>query len=217
MLSLFCIMTDKMSMSQKGLCLSPSDYFLEMVDLGLQKRRIETIPAVRVYLVDILNYYLHASNLFDEIPSEMNGRRFDTLAEQYLIASRSSPSERQSILKKLGDKALYMSGFFRDFLEGKMVAHEYYASIGGAAYSSLANCAQEELLTVVYKSFARRFSDFAEVLNFISQESMVQSDQSLLKLYDRYLRTGSASAQEKLVEMGIFPLPKDQLNLGRQD
>ena len=57
--------------------------------------------------------------------------------------------------------------------------------------------------------------DFVEVLNYISEKSSVQADQNVLRLYDRYLRTGSELAREKLNELGVVTLPKEQLKLSK--
>ena len=68
----------------------------------------------------------------------------------------------------------------------------------------------------VYSTFSQRFLEFVHVLTYISHQSLVTSDESILRLYERYMRTGSELAKEKLVEMGVLPLPADQVKLGKQ-
>ncbi len=204
-------------MEAKEFLISPKEFFAEMVDQGLSKRKIKTHPSAKSYLVQILEHYLDARNLFETEVSETNGRKYDTLAEQFLLANQSPANEKLGMLKKLGDKSLYISGFFGDSLSRKVVDIDYYANMGGAAYASLADCVQEDTAAAVYRIFSVQFLDFVEVLTYISNASMIQTDQSILRLYDRYLRTGSISAQEKLAEMGILPLPSDQIKLGKQD
>jgi len=204
-------------MQSKELFVTPKKFFTEMVEQGFNKRKISAVPAVQAYLVQILEHYLDARNLFDEEVSEVGGRKYETLAEKFLLASQAPLSERSAMLKKLGDKSLYISGFFGDSLSRKVVDIDYYANMGGAAYASLASCVQEDTTAAIYRIFSNQFLDFVEVLTYISHQSMVQTDQNILRLYDRYLRTGSALAQEKLAEMGILPMPGDQLKLGRQD
>ena len=68
----------------------------------------------------------------------------------------------------------------------------------------------------VYSTFSRQFLDFVEVLNYISHNSFIKSDESILRLYERYMRTGSETARAKLVEMGVLMLPSDQVKLGKQ-
>jgi hypothetical protein len=188
---------------------TPREYFCEVVEAGLSNRNVKTGPAVQMYLVQLLEHYLDARNLFSQP---------DTLAETFLMASNSSqPNEKRDLLKKLGDKSLYISGFFGDSLSRKIVDVDYYAGMGGAAYASLAEHVREDDSRQVYKIFSERFIDFVDVLTYISQQSSVHTDQGLLRLYDRYMRTGSELAKEKLIEMGVLTLSVDQAKLARQD
>lgn len=196
---------------------SPREYFFEMVDSGLAKRNVKAAPAVQSYLVGLLEHYLDARNLFDESTNEANNKNPGTLAEMFLLAANSDRVGKVDLLKKLGDRSLYISGFFGDSLERKIVDIDYYAEMGGAAYGSLAAHVSDDLAAQVYRVFSRDFLAYVDVLTYISQKSMIQSDQSILRLYDRYMRTGSELAKEKLIEMGVLTLPKDQAKLTRQD
>lgn len=196
---------------------SSREYFVEMVDHGLTKRNVKVVPAVQNYLVGLLEHYLDARNLFDQAVNEQGQKTPTTLAEMYLTASTSQTPEKLELLKKLGDRSLYISGFFGDSLNRKLVDIEYYANMGGAAYGSLAEISKEDTTAQIYKTFSHRFIEFVDVLTYISQQSFVHTDEGLLRLYDRYLRTGSELAKDKLVEMGVLTLPSDQAKLARQD
>lgn len=199
------------------LVLSPRDYFSEMVDVAFSKRNIKTYPAVHTYMVDLLEYYLDTKNLFESETDELGNKQPSTLAEMFLLANSMEGLSRQGLLKKLGDKTLYISGFFGDSLNRKLVDIDYYAGMGGAAYASLAGTVREDTLAQVYRVFSNQFLDFVDVLTYISHQTMVQSDQNVLRLYDRYLRTGSEVAREKLVEMGVLTIPSSQRKLAKQD
>lgn len=199
------------------LFVSPEGYFKELVQKGLTQRKIQTPPLVESYLVKLLHHYLDARNLFDpEYATESGQKNPQTLAETYLIAQSAEASVKMELLRKLGDRTLYISGFFGDSLQRKIVDIDYYAEIGGAAYASLAHCTREDTMAKVYSIFSSRFLDFVDVLTYISHHSFVKSDESILRLYDRYMRTGSELAREKLEEMGVVPLPHDQVKLGKQ-
>ncbi len=193
---------------RSSLFLSSKDYFAEAVDRGFQTRRIEAQKAVKSYLVSVLEFYLDARNLFDE--------QNPTLAEMYLKASQAENPERKEILKKLADRSLYISGFFADSLDRKIVDIDYYVQMGGAAYESLSHCVREDQQAFVYSVFSKRFLEFVEVLNIVSEQSKLHSDQNILRLYDRYLKTGSALAKEKLLELGVMTLPEDALKKAKQ-
>jgi hypothetical protein len=195
---------------QKSVFLTtPREYFSEVVESSLAKRNFKTLPAVQGYLVHLLEHYLDARNLFEN--------QHGTLAEAFLIASKSQGSEKFELLKKLGDRSLYISGFFGDSLSRKLVDLDYYAGMGGAAYGSLAEFSREDEISEVYRTFSRRFIDFVDVLTYISQQSALHTDQGLLRLYDRYMRTGSELAKEQLIEMGVLTLPTDQAKLAKQN
>jgi hypothetical protein len=196
---------------------SSRQFFLEAVEEGLEKRHLKTYPAVSIYLVNLLEHYLDARNLFESEVDEQGRRRADTLAEMYLQANNSESSARRELLKKLADKSLYISGFFGDSLSRKLVDIDYYAELGGSAYGCLSACVKEDTTAMVYKVFSSRFLEFVDVLTYISQKSNIHSDQSLLRLYDRYLKTGSEVAKEKLIEMGVVTIPRDQIKSAKQD
>jgi hypothetical protein len=196
------------------LLVSAEGYFAELVKKGMEVRKVSADPAVEFYLVKLLNHYLDAKNLFEE-PAVEKGKKAKTLAELYLLAQNSEPSIKIDLLKKLGDRSLYISGFFGDSLERKLVDVDYYAEMGGVAYGSLAQYAQEPVAQV-YSVFSKRFVEFVDVLTYISHSAQVQNDQNILRLYDRYIKTGSKLAREKLMEIGIVTLPLDQSKSTKQ-
>lgn len=210
-------MREKRSTTQVELFVSPEGYFQELVQKGLSQRRIQTFPLVETYLVNLLQHYLDARNLFDSHYMDESGQRTpQTLAEMFLLAQNADSFARAEMLRKLGDRTLYISGFFGDSLSRKIVDIDYYADIGGAAYASLAHCTREDTMARVYSVISERFLDFVDVLTYISHQSLVKSDQSILRLYERYMRTGSELAREKLAEMGVVTVPQDQVKLGKQ-
>lgn len=182
---------------------SPREFFVDRVDQAIKRLKFEPLPLSRQYLVDLLEHFMFSHNLFP--PDDETGRaRRETLAELYLRAQNSPSPLRLEILKKLGDSSLYISGFFGDSLNRKVVDIEYYVDMGGVAYHSLSSSAQDERMSQMFSEFATKFPEFVDVLTCISQESMIQTNGDLLKLYDRYIATGSKLAGEQLVEKGLL-------------
>lgn len=211
------MLRDKKDNANSIFLISSKEYFSGMVRSGLEKRNIKTYPAVESYLVDVLEFYLDARNLYDSEITESGEKKPDTLAEMFLVAMNSQPKEKTKLLKSLADRSLYLSGFFSDSFKRKIIDVDYYADMGGTAYATLADCVNEDTYAQVYRTFARQFIEFADVLSFISESSLVQNNNDLLRLYDRYMRTGSDHAKDKLVELGILTLPLDQVKLSQQD
>lgn len=199
------------------LYLSPRQHFTELVEAGFARLRIQTYPAVQSYLVDLLEHYLDTRNLYPEETDESGKSRPLTMAEMWLTAGGLTLPERTDMLKRMGDRALYISGFFSESLQRKIVDVDYYAEMGGAAYASLADCVREDTAAQVYRVFSSRFLEFADVLAFISQRSFVQSDENLLRLYEKYLRTGSEVAREALIEKGVLTVGREQAKKAQQD
>ncbi|MBY0553308.1 hypothetical protein K2P97_02185 [bacterium] len=195
--------------------LTPEQHFSEVVKEACESRQIKTQPIVEVYLVQLLQHYLNSKNLHQPLATDSNEKPPETFAEMYLQAMNSEANRRKELMRVVADKTLYLTGFFADSLHRKTVDIEYYIDIGSAAYSNLYSWTKEDSLSHVYKTFSSRFMDFVEVLNYISEKSQVQADQNVLRLYDRYLRTGSELAREKLNELGVVTLPKEQLKLSK--
>lgn len=157
------------------------------------------------YLARLLEYYITTDNLFDDTDAANGKKRRSTLAELFLRAQQSEPSVKRSLLKKLGDTSLYISGFFGDSLKRKIIDVDYYAELGGTAYGALAGDTDEIELGEVYVDLSRRFIHYVDVLTYISQKASIQSDADILRLYDRYIATGSELAREQLLEKGVLP------------
>ena len=183
-------------MSQALLLESPREFFAAQVDDALKRVGFRPLPRSRTYLVELLEHYMVTSNLFDP--------QRDTLAEIYLRAQNATQPVRHDLLKKLGDRSLYISGFFGDSLARKIVDIDYYVDMGGAAYGTLAADASDEGLSRVYDEYALHFVEFVDVLTYISQGTLIQTDGDLLKLYGRYLATGSKLAEDELVKKGLL-------------
>jgi hypothetical protein len=190
-----------------GILLSSEEYFRDAVEDALAQRQVRTFPLAQGYLIDLLRHYLDAANLFDEV-GEDGKRSRPTLAETFLRAASAEPRARAELLKRLADRALYISGFFGDSLQRKLVDLDYYADMGGSAYATLADCAREDSAARIYREFAERFSEFVEVLSHISSRASVQSEENIMRLYETYEMTGSALAREKLLEKGLIAAPR---------
>ena len=182
---------------------SPKDFFGESLDEAFQHLKMTASPLSKTYLVDLLQFYMVATNLFP-VDEETGRHKRETLAEAYLKSQTLPTGQKIEVLRKLGDTSLYISGYFGDSLNRKLVDIDYYAEMGGAAYATLARITADEKLSAVYTDFSHRFLNFVDALTFMSQQAMVQSDEDILRLYDRYVSTGSRIAEEQLLKKGVL-------------
>lgn len=177
-------------------------YFKEMVEGALTNQGVEptqsTSPTA-FYVVRLLTVFARADHqgqvCWDPEPLAMRLGR----------ALESCGREQRSQLREIGDSSLFLVGFFGDSLHRKIVEPEYYMSLGEYAYGSLSQCGGDALAPV-FAELARRFITYVDVLQEVSRRSGLTSDGDLLKLYERWLRTGSGLSRQLLVEHGITPV-----------
>ena len=174
------------------------EFFKDAVVDALTQTKVKATPLAEHYLVQLLEHFVATERLHNE-----------TLAETFLKAVNSQVPVKVELLKKLGDSSLYISGFFGDSLNRKLVDLDYYVEMGGNAYGTLATHVKEDTFRQIYSELGSRFAQFVDVLTYISTKSLMQTNEDLLRLYDRYLRTGSDLAREHLLEKGLLPIPRD--------
>ena len=89
-----------------------------------------------------------------------------------------SPDERVRQLKDVGDTSLYVSGFFADSLQRKLVDVDYYIQMGGAAYSELGALLSRQphsaVFGEVYDELGAKFPRFVDVFAEVSRGTMTQ-------------------------------------------
>ncbi|MCB0361179.1 MAG: hypothetical protein KDD35_00565 [Bdellovibrionales bacterium] len=189
------------------LVVNSKDYFNEIVMEAFSERKVLSSAGGKSYIVELLQFYLHTGNLFSEKKGE-GKRGQETLAELYLKAVGSQPAVSKGMFKRLADSSLYISGFFGDSLKRKIVDIDYYAEIGGSAYGHLASLSADDSLAFVYSDFSARFLEYVDVLTCISQKAFFVNQEDLLRLYDRYILTGSKQAEDQLLDRGLLaPTP----------
>lgn len=194
-----------MSESKEGSLslVEPRDFFSQLVSDAFEERNFETYPHIRAYLVDLLSHFLFSDNLW--IEKDKLGRKTNKmLAETLMEAQLSDYQSKIKQLKTLGDRSLYMSGFFSDSFQRKIIDVDYYAEMGATAYESLASAVEEDTFSALYSEMAKRFLDLVDVLSVISGKAMLTDDENLLRILEVYSKTGSPHLENTLVSKGFF-------------
>jgi hypothetical protein len=174
------------------------EYFKRMVDTALDNQRVQALELTGYYLVQLLA----ACARIDSIEPEA---RDEPLAIRLGRALQSGGTRQRQELRRVGDQSLFVSGFFSDSLNRKLVDVDYYAALGGYAYAALSQ--QEDVLAPVFAQLAERFTSFADVLSEVSEDSALTSNTDLLRLYERWVRGASPRSGELLARRGIVPAP----------
>jgi hypothetical protein len=170
-------------------------YFKELVDGALAHQRIAANELTAFYLVQLLAGFLRSDDLADED---------EPLALQLAQALERGGRQQRESLKQVADVSLFVSGFFSDSFRRKLVDVDYYVAIGGFAYHALSRF-DEDSFSPVFAELADKFIAFVDVLNEVSERSSTTSNVDLLRLYERWLKTGSRRSGQLLVERGVVP------------
>jgi hypothetical protein len=186
------------------------EFFKEQLEKAMEHQRVSTSAFTEHYLVTLLAACVRGGTP----PGLEPGIEETPLALLYVRAVQSSRLERARLLRAMGDTALFMSGFFADSLSRKLNDLQYYRAMGGHAYAALSH--EDELLAFgpeVFSELAGRFSQFADILAEVSEVSRLSSSASILRLYERWMQTGSRRDATLLAERGVVPLPPGELKL----
>ena len=175
----------------------PVEYFKELVDSALARQHVEAGDLTAYYLVNLLCQYVRPD-------ARAAGADEEPLAIQLTRALQTGGSEQRVRLRSLGDFSLFMSGFFSDSLRRRTIDVDYYVSMGEYAYGSLSR-RDEDTFAEVFGELARKFVGYMDVLADVSERTAVTSSADLLRLYEKWLRTGSSRDGKKLVDRGIVP------------
>jgi len=173
---------------------SASEYFKELVEGALAHQRIAAGELTSFYVVNLLTGFLQRPAEEDETP----------LAFRLAEALEAAGMRQRSSLKQIGDISLFVSGFFADSLTRKLVDVDYYVSIGGTAYTALSRY-ETDTFSPVFAELAENFVRFVDVLSEVSERASCGSNADLLRLYERWLKTGSPRSGQLLAERGVVP------------
>ena len=175
---------------------SPVEYFKELVDGALARQGLVANELTSFYVVQLLAGFIERRQ-DDEADAA-------PLGVQLARALDRGGAEQRASLKQIGDVSLFVSGFFADSLRRKLVDVDYYASIGGVAYHALSRY-ETDTFSPAFAELAEKFVAFVDVLSDVSERSSCASNMDLLRLYERWLKTGSRRSGQLLVERGVVP------------
>jgi hypothetical protein len=175
---------------------TPVEYFKGLVESALGHQNVEAEELTSFYLVHLLCGFVapgRGPHPADSKPLAM------WLGE----ALESGGQEQRARLRRLGDTSLFISGYFAESLHRKLVDVDYYVSVGGYAYGSLSR--DGDAFAPVFAELSERFVTFVDVLSEVSEQAGLTSNRDLLRLYERWLRTGSRRTGQALADRGLVP------------
>jgi hypothetical protein len=183
---------------------TPFEYFRDQVVAALQRQKVETSAFTEYYLVDLLARWADGRPTAAAEP----GADAMPLSLLYLRALNAASRERARLLRAMGDTALFVSGFFPESVCERVGDLRFYRRLGGDAYLRLSREPDDHgaFTPDVFSELAARFQEFADVLTLVAEASRASSPASVLRLYERWLQTGSRLAAERLAREGVVPI-----------
>ncbi|OGE74377.1 MAG: hypothetical protein A3I07_03585 [Candidatus Doudnabacteria bacterium RIFCSPLOWO2_02_FULL_42_9] len=170
---------------------SPTEYFRELVESAMAKQKVAASELTSFYVVNLLTGFVRMRETQD-----------DALGPRLYYSLHGEGAHHRHELRFVGDMSLFVTGFFSESLERSLVSPEYYVQLGETAYGQLAGSA-DPTLGDVFQELAERFVSFVDVISEVRDLSSDRTDQSVLRLYDLWIRTGSKRAAKRLEARGV--------------
>jgi len=177
----------------------PMEFFKEAVDGAIARQKVSSSAETVCYLTQLLDRFVRPGALYNEAGVASD----QPLAVLLCRALKSEGRQRFLRLKLTGDVALFVSGFFASSRE--LVSCDYYGRLGGQAYGTLSQ--EHRFLNELFAELAEKFARFADVLSEVSAQCSLTDDRDLLRLYERWLKTGSERSARLLREQGVSVVP----------
>ncbi len=185
------------------------EYFHEAIFSAMAHQHIESNDETVIYVVNLLTTFTRSENIYEETP---DGTMIKPLALIYSEAQEAPTIEkRNKTLQRLGDIALFISGFFASSLNRSLVGIDYFIAMGGNAYGSLANTTRNAFhgntISEVFAELSDRFLVFVDILSEVGDKTELSNNSDIMRLYETWLQTGSQYAGKRLQQLGIQTVP----------
>jgi len=190
-----------------------ADYFRTSIDGVISRHGVDVDPHAAHYVVNLLTLFSRSEELYEDRGDTYGLRPLALMMAD--AADAPTVAQRNYALQRIGDVALFISGFFADSLANKAVDVDYYIYMGGSAYGSLSEevrgTFRGNAFAHIYRELAAKFQVLVDVLNEVRDEARGESDRDLLRTYEIWLKTGSRRAKKLLADNGVVPISDARL------
>src|SRR5580692_10547830 len=184
------------------------EFFRDAFHAASVHQHLDIDEQAEAYVVNLLTMFSRAEALYERTPEGLRIRPLAHMLSDALEAP--SAAARQRGLQRLGDVSLFVAGFFARSFARKLIDIDYHIAMGGNAYSSLADTMQRSAsgrcVAAIYAQLAQKFQRLVDALNEISETSYRHSDADILRLYEIWMKTGSARSHALLRRLGVQPV-----------
>jgi hypothetical protein len=185
-----------------------TEYFRDALHGALVHQHVAVEDQTEQYVVNMLTLFARTEQLHASTPV---GARLPPLVPLFTAAlEAATAAEREQALQRLGDISLFIAGFFAHGFARRLVDIDYHIAMGGRAYGTLAQSlahGRRRVLAQVYAELARKFQPLVDALGEIADSAKIYTQRDVLRLYEVWLRTGSARARAQLGRLGVAATP----------
>jgi hypothetical protein len=182
------------------------EFFKDTLHGALVKQHIAVEDQTEHYVVNLLTLFARSEALYENTPEGLRVKPLVVMLSEALEAPRAA--ERHRALQRLGDVSLFIAGFFAHSFAAKLIDIDYHIAMGGRAYGTLAHAAAQgrsRVLAAVFAELSAKFQPLVDALNEVSESSGAHSARDILRLYEIWLKTGSARCHGLLERLGVHP------------
>ena len=181
------------------------EFFQDLLAKAIENQRARVQPFTELYLVNLLNQFLMSEALY--VQGDDGTWQQKPIALLLKEALEEAGPARAQMLRRLGDTSLFVSGFFADSLarRSSLVDVDYYIAMGGRAYDAVGTLAARHARAekTLWDELSSRFRLLVDLLNEVSERTLASTNQGLVRLYERWMKTGSERLASMLVKQGV--------------
>jgi len=192
-------MTDPKVLSAQSI----HDFFRELLTLAIENQRARVQQATELYLANLLAGFAQTEALLTREENGSLQRR--PLALLLKEALEEEGVARARALRRLGDTSLFVSGMFAESLSRSLVDVDYAIAMGSRAYDALGEVAARHGRgePSLWEELAEKFSQLVQVLNEVSERTLASTNAGLVRLYEKWMTTGSPRLATLLSSNGV--------------
>lgn len=179
------------------------EFFSDLLRRAIENQRAQVQPTTLIYVSNLLYEYLSAEALY--VQTDDGSWQQKPLAFLLKEALEEHGPARVQMLRRLGDTSLFVSGFFPDSLSRRssLVDVDYYIAMGGRAYDAVGSIAARHASRDLWDELSSRFRLLVDLLNEVSERTLASTESGVVRLYERWLKTGSDRLGGVLAQRGI--------------
>jgi hypothetical protein len=183
-----------------------TEFFRDTLHGTLAKQHVAVDDHTEHYVVNLLTLFARSEALYDGCSGSARMKPLVAMLCEALEAPTAV--ERNRALQRLGDVSLFIAGFFARSFATRLIDVDYHIAMGGRAYGVLAQQighGRRRVLGAVFAELSAKFQPLVDALNEISECAYRHSDQDILRLYEMWLKSGSARCYAILRRLGVDP------------